>query len=82
MPPLTVEVKLSSVLTEPEVGPPMEMVSGVDEMLTRRNAEAVLALRSVTVSVTLYVPLTAKLEENVAEVPLAGLPPVTAHAYV
>jgi len=60
----------------------METVSGVDEMLTRRNAEAVLALRSVTVRVTLYVPLTAKLEENVAAVPLAGLPPVTAHAYV
>jgi hypothetical protein len=77
-----VELKLNSVLTEPEVGPVMETVRGVDEMLIKWNAEAVLPLWSVTVRVTLYVPFTAKLVENVDAVPLAGLPPVTAHAYV
>jgi hypothetical protein len=28
----------------------------------------------------LYVPLTANVVENVVAVPVAGLPPVTAHA--
>jgi hypothetical protein len=79
VPPVTVELKLNSVLTEPEVGPVMETVRGVEEMLIKWNAEAVLLLWSVTVSVTLYVPFTAKLVENVDAVPLAGLPPVTAH---
>jgi hypothetical protein len=36
----------------------------------------------VTVRVTLYVPLTANIVENVEAVPVGGLPPVTAHAYV
>jgi hypothetical protein len=53
VPPLTVELKLNAVLTEPDVGPMMETVRGVDEMLMRWNAEAVLALWSVTVRVTL-----------------------------
>jgi hypothetical protein len=44
VPPLTVELKLNSVLTEPEVGPVMETVRGVDEMLIKWNAKAVLPL--------------------------------------
>src|SRR2546425_445341 len=51
-------------------------------IVTRWNAVFVAALRSVTVRVTLYVPFTANVDENVDSVPLAGLPPVTAHAYV
>jgi hypothetical protein len=50
-------------------------------MVTSWNAVLVAPLRSVTVSVTLYVPFTAKVVEKVDAVPLAGLPPVTAHAY-
>ncbi len=46
------------------------------------NVVFVAALRSVTVKVTLYVPLTAKVVEKVDAVPDAGLPPVTAHANV
>ncbi len=52
------------------------------EMVTSWNAVFVAALRSVTVRVTLYVPFTANVVENVDAVPLAGLPPVTAHANV
>ena len=69
-------------MTVPVVGPPTLAASGVEEIVMRWNVEAVLALRSVTLSVTLYVPLTANVEENVDAVPLAGLPPVTAHANV
>jgi hypothetical protein len=36
----------------------------------------------VTVNVTLYVPLTAKVVEKLAAVPVAGLPPVTAQLNV
>jgi hypothetical protein len=82
VPPVTVEVKLCKTLTAPEAGPPMLAVSARGEMVTNWNVTTVFALRSVTVSVTLYVPLTAKVVENVDAVPLAGLPPVTAHANV
>ncbi len=82
VPPVTVEVKLCNALTVPVVGPPMLAANGVEEIAIRRNADAVLALRSVTVNVTLYVPLTANVDENVDAVPDAGLPPVTAHAKV
>ena len=69
-------------MTVPDPEPLMDAVSASGLIVTNWNAVFVAPLRSVTVSVTLYVPLTAKLEENVADVPLAGLPPVTAHAYV
>jgi hypothetical protein len=82
VPPETVEVKLSNAFTLPEVGPLIDAVRGVAGMLMRWNAEAVLPFWSVTVSVTLYVPFTAKLVEKVAAVPVDGLPPETAHAYV
>ena len=80
MPPVTVEVKLCRVLIVPDVGPLMLAVSASGEIVTSRNAPAVFAFRSVTVRVTLYVPFTAKVVENVEAVPDAGLPPVTAHA--
>jgi hypothetical protein len=79
---VTVEVKLTAVFTVPVVGPLTDTVSGVEEIVMRRNVDAVLALLSVTLSVTLYVPFTANVDEKVDAVPLAGLPPVTAHAYV
>jgi hypothetical protein len=79
---LTVELKLSRALTVPAVGPVILAVNAVAEIVTRWNVEAALALLSVTVSVTLYVPLTANIEEKLDAVPDAGLPPVTAHAYV
>ncbi len=82
VPPETVEVKLNSWFTVPVVGPVTLTASGVDMILTSWNVDAVLPLRSVTASVTLYVPFTANVVENVEAVPLAGLPPVTAHAYV
>jgi hypothetical protein len=77
---VTVEVKLTAAFTVPVVGPLTDTVSGVEEIVMRRNVDAVLALLSVTLSVTLYVPLTAKVEENDDAVPDAGLPPVTAQA--
>ena len=80
MPPLTADVKLKGAPGVPVVGPLMLTVRVSGEIVTSRNAPAVFAFRSVTVSVTLYVPLTAKVVENVEAVPLAGLPPVTAHA--
>jgi hypothetical protein len=80
VPPLTVEEKLRRVFTLPEAGPLME-ATNVELLITKMwNADAVLPLLSVTVRVTLYVPFTAKLVENVADVPLDGLPPVTAQA--
>ena len=79
---MTVEVKLSEVLTVPAVGPLMLAVKVRGAMLINWNAVLLALLRSVTVSVTLYVPFTANVVENVAAVPLAGLPPVTAHANV
>jgi hypothetical protein len=82
VPPVTVEVKLCRALTVPVVGPAILAVSVSGEIVTSWNATAVFALRSVTVSVTLYVPLTAKVVEKLDAVPLAGLPPVTAHANV
>jgi hypothetical protein len=53
VPPVTVEAKLCKVLTVPDVGPLMLAVSASGEIVTSRNAPAVFALRSVTVSVTL-----------------------------
>ncbi len=82
MPPLTVEVKLKVAPGMPVVGPLMLAVRVSGDIVTSWNVEAVLALRSVTVSVTLYVPLTANVVEKLEAVPLAGLPPVTAHEYV
>jgi len=79
---VTVEVKLCRALTVPVVGPAMLAVSASGEIVTSWNAVFVAALRSVTVSVTLYVPFTANVVEKVDAVPDAGLPPVTAHAYV
>ena len=73
-------MKLCKTLTAPVVGPPILAVRARGETVTSWNVEAVFALRSVTVSVRLYVPLTANVEENVEAVPLAGLPPVTAQA--
>jgi hypothetical protein len=80
VPPVTVEVKLSIALTGPVVGPEMDTDNGRAAMLINWKADLVLALKSVTVRVTLYVPLTANVVENVAAVPVAGLPPVTAQA--
>jgi len=80
VPPVTVEVKLCRALTVPVVGPAILAVSASGEIATSWNATAVLALRSVTVRVTLYVPFTAKVVENEDAVPDAGLPPVTAQA--
>src|SRR2546425_7377553 len=82
VPPVTVEVKLTDVFTVPVVEPLMLAVNASGEIVTSWNAVLLAALRSVTVKVTLYVPFTAKVEENVDKVPDAGLPPVTAHAYV
>jgi hypothetical protein len=82
VPPLTMEVKLSEVLTVPEAGPLTDTLRSVEEMLMRWNADAVAPLWSVTVNVMLYVPFTANIVENVDAVPADGLPPVTAHAYV
>ena len=82
VPPVTVEVKLNDVLTVPEVGPLMLAVSARGVMVTSWNVVLLAALWSVTVSVMLYVPLTANDVANVDAVPLAGLPPVTAQANV
>jgi hypothetical protein len=60
----------------------MEAVRDVPPAMVISNADAVLPLLSVTVNVTLYVPLTAKLVVKLEEVPVEGLPPDTAHAYV
>jgi hypothetical protein len=77
---VTVDVKLRVEPTVPVVGPLMLAVSDAGEMLTIWDACAVAPLWSVTVRVIVYVPLTAKVVENVDDVPDAGLPPVTAHA--
>ena len=77
---MTVEVKLCRALTVPVVGPLILAVNASGEIVTSWKAVFVAALRSVTVNVTLYVPFTVKVVENVDAVPLAGLPPVTAHA--
>lgn len=57
-------------------------VSGRGLIATSSNAFAVAALWSVTFRVTLYVPFTANEVAKLDAVPDAGLPPVTAHAYV
>jgi hypothetical protein len=80
VPPVTVDVKLCNVLTEPEDGPPMLAVNARGAIVTSWNAVLLTPLRSVTVKVTLYVPFTAKLVAKLEAVPVAGLPPVTAQA--
>ena len=82
VPPVTVELKLSEVLTVPVVGPVILAVSAAGEIVTSWNVVLLTALWSVTVRVTLYVPFTANDVANVDAVPDAGLPPVTAHANV
>jgi hypothetical protein len=82
VPPVTVEVKLCRALTVPVVGPLILAANASGEIVISWNADLIAPLRSVTVRVTLYVPLTANVDENVDAVPLAGLPPVTAHAKV
>ena len=82
MPPETVDVKPTAVFTVPVEGPATDTASGSGLTVTNWNVVLVAPLRSVTVRVTLYVPLTANVVENVDAVPLAGLPPVTAQAYV
>jgi hypothetical protein len=52
-------------------------VSGV--IVTGWKALAIAPLWSVTVTLTVYVPLTAKLVEKPADVPDAGLPPTATH---
>jgi hypothetical protein len=68
------------MLTVPVVGPVIPTVNAKGEIATSWNAVFVAPLKSVTVRVTLKVPLTANVVENVDAVPLAGLPPVTAQA--
>jgi len=51
-------------------------------MVTSWKAVAFAPLWSVTVSVTLYVPLTANDVVKLDAVPEVVVPPVTAHAYV
>ena len=46
-------MKLNKALTVPVVGPPMATESGVEEIVMSWNVDAVRALRSVTVNVTL-----------------------------
>src|SRR5712692_7091954 len=70
------------MVTVPGVGPLIDAVRVNGAIVTSWKAVFVAALRSVTVKVTLYVPFTANVAENVDAVPLAGLPPVTAHANV
>jgi hypothetical protein len=85
VPPETVELKLTAVLTVPVVGPVSTRRMGNGATLTSWKTvfpTAVGVVESVTVRVTLYVPLTANVVENVDAVPVAGLPPVTAHAYL
>jgi hypothetical protein len=82
VPPETVDVNPTAVFTEPEAGPPILAVRIRGEMATSWKLDAVLLLASVTVSVTLKVPLTENIVEKVEAVPVDGLPPVTAQAYV
>jgi hypothetical protein len=70
------------VLTEPEVGPLIVAVRGSGEIVTSWKACAARPVVGVTVNVTLYVPLTAKVVEKLDAVPVAGLPPVTAQLNV
>jgi hypothetical protein len=76
---LVTALKVNSWFTVPVVGPLMLALQPV-LMVTSRNAVFVAPLWSVTVSVTLKVPVVAKLVEKVATVPVDGLPPATAQA--
>ena len=61
------------------LGPLTLAVSVSGEMITRWKALATAPLWSVTVTLTVYVPLTAKLVEKLADVPEDGLPPMATH---
>jgi hypothetical protein len=74
------ELNVRVAPTAPVVGPVTLAVNASGEIATSSNAFAVAALWSVTVRVTLYVPLTAKLVVKLDAIPDAGLPPVTAQA--
>jgi hypothetical protein len=52
------------------------------EIVTSWKVRATRPVLGVTVNVTLYVLLTAKVVEKLDAVPLAGLPPVTAQLNV
>jgi len=57
-------------------------VSASGLMVIDAVAVAVLALESVTVTLTLLVPFVLYVVEKLAPVPEAGLPPVAVHANV
>ena len=80
MPPVTVDVKLIATFTEPEVCPLILAVNRSAEIATSWKLEAFVLLASVTVRVTLKVPLTESVVEKVDAVLVDGLPPVTAQA--
>jgi hypothetical protein len=80
VPPVTVDVKLTATFTEPEVGPLILAIKVSGAMDTSWKLEAFVLLASVTVRVTLKVPLTENVVEKVDAVPVDGLPPVTAQA--
>jgi len=80
--PPPVAVKVTAVPVEPVVGPLIDAASGSGAMVIEADAVAVFAFRSVTVTETVYVPLTLYVVLKLAPVPEEGVPPVAVHANV
>jgi hypothetical protein len=82
VPPEPVAVNATVVPTVPVVGPAMLTANGRAAIVTVADAVAVAAFASVTVTDTVFVPLTLYVVDKLAAVPVAGDPPVAVHANV
>jgi len=80
VPPVTVAVKVTAVPEEPVVGPAIVTPRVRGAMVIVAEADAVLALASVTITETVRVPFTLYVVEKLAPVPEAGVPPVAVQA--
>lgn len=82
VPPVPVAVKVRDAPVFPVVGPEIVTESVSALMVIVADIVAVFAFASVTVTETVYEPLTLYIVDSVAALPLAGAPPVAVHANV
>jgi len=82
VPPVTVALHCTGLLTVPVVGHVIDRVRAPGLMFTVVEAVAVLAFPSVTITLTTCGPDAANIAVKPDPVPLAGVPPVAVQAKV
>src|SRR5439155_9442764 len=80
VPPVTVALHCTGLLTVPVVGQVIDRVRAPGLMFTVVEAVAVMAFPSVTVTLTVCGPDAANIVVKLDPVPLAGVPPVVVKA--